>query len=304
MFDCLTHKKEDVGGLFGGGGGGGGGDAGAEAAAAQERANALAIEETRRQFDITQGNIQPFITAGQKQLKNLQRGTTPGALDRRLGRIFSGENFQNLQEERTRALQGQLSAGGLTRSGTALEEAANIPTDLGFQIEQLLTGRRESLAGIGQSGAVNLGSLGAQSAGNISSLLQSSGQAQSSGILADQQASAASQQQSAQNILTVGGGIASAFADPIKKAASAIGSFFFSDPSLKENIEQIGEARDLKLYQWDWIEKTNGTMIEGCGTIGFMADEVKEKYPQHVYDFSGFMVIDYPALFDELEEAA
>jgi len=42
-------------------------------------------------------------------------------------------------------------------------------------------------------------------------------------------------------------------------------------------------------------------MIEKCGTIGFMADEVEKLYPQHVNEYWGLMVIDYPALLDELD---
>jgi hypothetical protein len=190
-----------------------------------------------------------------------------------------------LISERQRALQGQLAAGGLTRSGTALEEAAAIPTDLGSQIEQMLSGRTSALAGSGQNAAAQLGAFGADASSSLAGIQQQSGQAISSGILADQQARA----QASQNFLNTAG---------------TIGSIFFSDPALKENVEEIGETGGLKIVQWDWIEKTKGTMIEGCGTIGFMADEVKEVYPQHVYEFGGFMMIDYPALLDELEEAA
>jgi hypothetical protein len=371
--------------------GGGGGDA----AAAEIAANEAAQAEIRRQFDITQGNLDPFLQAGTQALPAQQAQATLGGLDdffnqlfgttsgtttaapqfeqvlnpaftsfndeqarlqeliaggtttapdgaggpfggfesigdmgmaRRLGisapttstlnaqaqqaqnqlSALGGSPEQFLQQqvqpqfsgggglqqalgglisERQRALQGQLAAGGLTRSGTALEEAAAIPTDLGFQIEQMLSGRTSALAGSGQNAAAQLGAFGADASSSLAGIQQQSGQAISSGILADQQARA----QASQNFLNTAG---------------TIGSIFFSDPALKENVEEIGETGGLKIVQWDWIEKTKGTMIEGCGTIGFMADEVKEVYPQHVYEFGGFMMIDYPALLDELEEAA
>lgn len=262
--------------------GGSGEDAAFGASAAEIAAQDRAIAEIRRQFDITQGNVDPFIQAGQSQLPGLQQGATVGGLDEVLGQIFGSGNFQNLVGERTRSVEGQLSSGGFTRSGTALQEIANVPTDLGFAIEQLLTGRQQSLAGQGQSGAINLGQFGAGASGSIAQLLAQQGVSEGAGILGAQQASA----KGSENLL--------------RTAATALA---FSDPGLKENIEEIGQINDLKLYQWDWKERTKGTMIENYGTIGFMADEVKEIYPHHVYDCCGLMVVDYNPLLNELEAA-
>jgi len=260
----------------------GGGDAGQTGAAAANAAAELQVAELRRQFDVTQQTLAPFIAAGQGQLGALTEGTTVEGLDARLARIFESGAFSSLIGERTGAIEGQLGAGGLTRSGTAIEQAANIPTSLGFEIENLLTGRSQSLVNIGQGTAVNQASLGEQSASQIGQSIAQQGQNLASGLLADQQASA----QALSNTISTGA------------TAAAI---FFSDPVLKENVEQISSIRDLPLYQWDWIPETKGTMIEKCGTIGFMADEVKEKYPQHVNEYCGLMIIDYPALLDEMD---
>lgn len=261
----------------------GGKDSGKKSARAEERANKAAQAEIRRQFDVTQENLSPFLEAGQEQLPVLQDRTTVGGLDEILGEIFGSENFQNLRGERTRAVQGQLSAGGLTRSGTGLQEAARVPTDLGFQLEQLLTGRSQQLVGSGQNAAARLGAFGQNASSQIAGLSQATGQAQSSGALADQQAKS---QGTAQTI----GAIAS------------VAAMFFSDPNLKDNIEVVGNINGLNICQWDWKPETQGTMIAECGTVGFMADEVKEHYPQHVYDVYGFMMIDYPALLDDLDK--
>ena len=59
-------------------------------------------------------------------------------------------------------MQGQLGAGGQFRSGNALTAAAAIPTDLGLQLENLLTQRSAGLSGGGQQAALGLGGLGAQ----------------------------------------------------------------------------------------------------------------------------------------------
>ena len=87
-------------------------------------------------------------------------------------------------------------------------------------------------------------------------------------------------------------------------AASGIASLFssFSDPRLKENVEKIGEINKLNLYQWDWIPETEGTLVEHLPTIGFLTTEVKEHYPDYVFEFSGYDAISYDALLNKLSE--
>jgi hypothetical protein len=262
--------------------GGGGSQVGTPAASQANIFSQKAIDELRRQFDVSREDISPFVEAGIGSLGQVVQGTTPTGLDERLGEIFGTETFQNLVGERQRAVEGQLGAAGLTRSGTALQEAANIPTDIGLAIEGLLSNRAANLAGTGQTAALGGAQLGAGASTNIANLLQQQGQNVASGILTDAQAQAAGAQNLV-NLTTTAAGI------------------FFSDPALKENIQVISQIGDLQLYRWDWIAGATGTMIEKCGTTGFMADEVQEKYPQHVGEFCGLMVIDYPALLSELE---
>lgn len=237
--------------------------------------NAAATAELRRQFNQTRSDLLPFIEAGERQLPVLESRATIEGLDAVLSQIFNSENFQTLRDERINAAEGVLASGGLIRSGTALEEVAAIPTDLGFAIESLLTGRSQSLAGQSNTTATNLGQIGASNSQAIANLTQSHGNniSQTRG-------------QAGQNFLNT---------------AATAASIFFSDPSLKENVEEIGEIDGLKVYQWDWIEKAKDTMIGTCSNIGFMADEVKKKLPQYVYNYCGFMIIDYDALTEHLE---
>lgn len=258
-----------------------GDDSGEDAAAAANLASNKQIEELQRQFDVTQANISPFIEAGAGALGTQIDAATIGGLDERLGQITNTNVFGNLVDERSRAVQGGLAAGGLNRSGAGLQSLANVPQDIALQIENMLSGRTTQLAGSGQNAAVGLGSLGQQSSQSIGSALAQQGQNISSGILADQQSNA----QGTQNLISTG---------------ATAASIFFSDPRLKENVEQISEIGDLGVYQWDWIEGAKGTIIEACQTIGFMADEVEEKYPHHVSEFGGFMVVNYENLLDEL----
>lgn len=256
------------------------GGAGKDAARAQEKFNAQAIEELRRQFNITQENFQPFIDAGTGALPQVIEGTTAEGLDARLARIFDTDTFGALRDERERSVQGQLAAGGLTRSGQGIETLADVPQDIGLALEGLLTGRSTNLAGSGQSAVAGLGGLGAQNAQSIAGILQDTGRARSSGIVTDAGAQAAG----TQGLLNAG----------LSAAA------FFSDPRLKKNIEQVGRVCDLRIYEWEW--DTASDLVKKCVPYGFMADEVELKYPQHVFEFAGLKVIDYEYLMLELEE--
>lgn len=260
-----------------------GGDSGAAGANAANAASAREIAELRRQFDITQENLNPFIEAGTGQIGEQVNASTIAGLDERLAQIFSTDTFGSLVDERERGVRGQLAAGGLTRSGTGVQAIAAVPQDLGLQIENMLSGRTTQLTGSAQNAASGLGALGQQNSQAIGASLAGQGQSTASGILADQQANAAA----TQGLLSTGA------------AAAAI---FFSDPRLKENIEQVSQIGDLSVYQWDWIRETEDTIVSACQTIGFMADEVEEKYPHHVGEFGGFKVLDYPSLLDELDE--
>lgn len=275
-------------------GGGKGDKAGKRAAEAQVQANDASIAEMRRQFDTTQQNIAPFLQAGQGAVPGVEAGATVGGMDEMLAQIFNSDIFGSLVDERTRAVEGQLAAGGQMRSGLGLQEAARVPTDLGLMLEQMLNGRQTNLMNTGLSAATGLGQLGQNNSANIGNMLSQSGQAMSSGIITDQQAKAQGQQ----NMLNTAATIGSMF-----MSGGGGGLFGFSDPRLKINVEPVADIKGLNVYQWDWTPETKGTLVEGCATIGFMADEVQEKYPQHIHEFGGFMVVDYPALLDELEAA-
>jgi len=283
-------------------------DAGGNAAAVQKQANDEAIAELKRQFGVTQKNIKPFLNAGKGMLPDVIEGTTASGLDSRLANIFNTDIFGSLVDERTRAVEGQLAAGGLTRSGTAINEAADVRSDIALMIEDMLNGRATNLAGSGQNAALGLGSLGAQNSSSIANLLNSSGVAGAEGILTDARSSG----QAGQNGLNLAAAFGGAAVD-----AGGVGSLvsgFFSDPRLKENIEEIGtiyienpnnkeEPLELSLSQWDWVKQTKDTIVSQCPTIGFMADKVKEIFPEYVSEFGGFMMVDYPRLLNRLEAA-
>lgn len=273
-------------------------DAGSDAAAAANVGISKGIKELRRQFDVTQENIAPFLTAGTEALPELQRASTAKGLNERLMEIMSGERFSALSNERERAVRGQLAGAGLNRSGTALEAIAAVPTDIALALEQTLTGRLGNLVGSGQNAASNLGALGAQNAGSIASLFAQQGQNTGSGIISDAQAASAG----IGSLLSGIGSIAGAATKAGGLGALASG-IFFSDPRLKENVEEIARIGDIGLYQWDWIPEIKEMELLDSPPIGFMADEVECVHPELVGEFLGFKVIDYEGVFEELEAA-
>ena len=126
----------------------------------------------------TQGQelLAPYLNAGTSALPALSASATPGGMDDMLSQILNGDNFQSLVDERQRGIQGQLAAGGLTRSGTAMQAAADVPTDLAFQLEGLLNGRNQNLVNQGNNAALS-----------TSSLITGGAEATASGILGNHQ---------------------------------------------------------------------------------------------------------------------
>lgn len=149
------------------------------------------IDEQRAGEDVAAGFQQPFFQEGVNAIGRGREGTTIGGLDARFNRLRDTDLFGSLLGERTKAVQSGLSAGGLTRSGTAVEELAGVPTELLLELENMLTQRatrrREGDLNRGFAAGSNLTNLRARGG-----VLR--GEAQSSGIITDAQAKAAQTQ--------------------------------------------------------------------------------------------------------------
>jgi len=232
-------------------------NAGSRAAAAENKFTQLGIDQ-----------LSPFTEAGAAQLPGLAAGATVGGLDERIAELLSSDTFGSLIGGRERAVQGQLAAGGLTRSGLGLQSAAAVPQELALQLEQMLTGRSQGLANTG---------LGA--AGGVADLFRNQGEAVSSGIVTDAETSAA-------------------FGSNIANLAAGI---FFSDERLKENVIEVANVDGLAVVEWDWIPQTKDTIIAGCPNIGFLAQDVKARYPEFVGEYAGWLFVDYENLMRKLQ---
>lgn len=161
------------------------------AAGAQVDASQAAIDEQRRQFDITQGNLQPFQDAGVGALGQQQALLGLGGADAQQAAFDAFENSPGQQFLRDRAqknlLRNSSAIGGL---GGGNVRSALVQQGVGFAQQDFNNqfGRLGQLAGQGRSAATSIGQFGSQSAANIGNQLSSQGQVRASGILGAQQA--------------------------------------------------------------------------------------------------------------------
>jgi hypothetical protein len=185
-------------------------EAGQAAAGVQSGAALAGIEESRRQFDLNRGDLEPRIEGGnqafsaQQALLGLQGGA---AQDEAYGNIQESAGQRFLRDRQQRALlRNSAAIGGLGGGNvrTALQEQA-----VGFAQQDIQNqfGRLGQLAGQGQNAANTSGQLGAQSAGQIANLQANQGAAQASGILAPTTANTAVTNQ----LLQLGGAAAGAY---------------------------------------------------------------------------------------------
>jgi len=254
-------------------------EAAKKAAAIQEASAQAGIAEQRRQFDVTQESFKPFREAGvsaleqQQSLLGLsgeeaQQAAFAGLVD------SPGQKFLRDRQERALVRNAAATGGGLGGNvKTALQQQA-----VGFAQQDLQNqfGRLGQLAGQGQSATTSLGQFGAQASGNIQRGLSESGQARASGILGQQQARAQQQQQQT-------------------GLAATVGSFFLSDPKLKDDVEKIGVANGFNWYTWTWNALANKIGLFG-DSWGVMADQVKAIKPELITEKNGYMMVNYSGL--------
>jgi hypothetical protein len=252
----------------------------------ERRSIEAGINETRRQYNETRANLAPFLTAGQNAIPRLRHATSFSGLDDRLDMIMDGDTFGDLVGSRRREAEGHLARSGLRRSGAGVSQAADIPSDLALALEQMMYGREFNLVGTGQNAAAGLGSIGANAAGSIANARAAQGASKAKGINYGRQ------------LMTQG---YNTEFDQNMRMFDSFSSIFFSDERLKENMEPIGSIGELTLYEWDWRDGISD--IVGKMSIGFSAQEVKERLPQFVREIHGFLAIDYPGLLDYLKEA-
>lgn len=276
-----------------------GADAAEDAARLQAGAAGAGIEEQRRQFDITTGQLtaaeqanraalDPFAQAGLSALQQQQALLGLGTPEQQQAAFASlsespGQRFVRERAEkatlRNAAATGQLGGGGVKA------ELARLGAGFASQLENQQFNRLAQLSGQGLSAASGIGSgaigtaarqgqFGSQLAGNVSNLLGQQSQARASGILGAQQA----QTDQFGNLISLGT------------------SSLFSDKKLKENIKKIGVVNGFNWYSWTWNKLAEKIGLHGDST-GVIANEVKEVKPKLVTkNKNGYLMVNYSGL--------
>lgn len=144
-------------------------------------ATGSALDEQRRQFDLTRGDFAPWRAAGERALTSLEGDISrmPTAEE-----VMAEPGYQFGLSEGQRALDRKIAALGGRASGAALKAATRYGTDYAtagynaaYQRRQDRLNRLASLAGLGQTATGSSAMAGQNSANAISSLISNQGDA-------------------------------------------------------------------------------------------------------------------------------
>lgn len=144
---------------------------------AQTDANALAIAEQKRQFDLTRADQLPFLQTGYKANDQIS-----AALSGDLSGFQSSPDYQFRQQEGTRTIGNSFAARGGAFSGNALKALTQYNSNLAAGEYGDWWNRRQGVISGGQQTANNLAVTGQNNANNIAALYQNSGEARASGV--------------------------------------------------------------------------------------------------------------------------
>lgn len=143
------------------------------ASRAQTRAADGTIAEQRRQFDVTQQNMAPWMEAGRNALGRLQ---DPNAFQ-------SDPGYNFIRSEGMRGIERSAAARGGAFSGNALRALSQFNNGLASQDFGNWWNRQAGLAGVGQAATTNLGQFGANASTNIGNAMMGAGEARASGVM-------------------------------------------------------------------------------------------------------------------------
>jgi hypothetical protein len=161
--------------------------AASQASAAQTAANDAGIAETRRQFDLVQKNLQPFMDSGTQSntmLSALLGLSGNPAQANAISGIENSAQFGSLVRNGENAILSNASATGGLRGGNTQAALAQFRPDMLSSLIEQQIGRLQSGQAVGANAAAGIGTAAQNSGSSIANLLQQSGAAQAGGALA------------------------------------------------------------------------------------------------------------------------
>lgn len=259
-------------------------NAASSAAGAQTQAAQAGIDEQRRQFDMVQQLLKPYVEVGTPALAQQRALAGLGSPEEQkaaIAAIEGGAGYQAQVKAGEESLLQRASATGGLRGGNIQAALAQFRPQMLQQEIDKQYGRLAGLTSLGQQSAAGVGTAGMQTGARVSGLYGDIGAAQAGSELAQGKATAGlfnlpAQFLGAQYGATAGKtGITPGFGD------------IFSDIRLKKNIQRIGTRPDgLGVYEFEY---TWG----GGRQIGLMAQEVLGIYPDAVGQSGGYLTVDY-----------
>jgi len=163
------------------------GEAAKDAASTQAQASEAGIQEQRRQFDVVQKLLEPYVTGGTKAFEQQQAlvGVQgPEAQRAAIAALEQGPAYQALVEQGETALLQRASATGGLRGGNVQAALAQFRPQLLSQLIEQQYGQLGGLAKYGQASAAGTGAAAQESGANIASLLAYQGAAQANAQIA------------------------------------------------------------------------------------------------------------------------
>lgn len=157
------------------------------AADAQVRSTEMQIEESRRQFDLVQELLEPFVSGGTDAFQQMMTlaGMDGGQAEREAVRdILESQQYKAAVQEGEEAILANASATGGLRGGNTAAALAQFRPQILSQLTDQRYQRLGGLAQMGQSSAAGVGSAAQATGAQVSSALGTQGQAVAGAALA------------------------------------------------------------------------------------------------------------------------
>lgn len=301
----------------------GAGEAAREAAGLQSSAAGAGIDEQRRQFDITtgqltaaeqanrealqsgqqqqQGALDPFAQAGVGALQQQQALLGLGTQEQQQAAFASFNESPGQQFLRSRGQKALLrNASAIGGIGGGNVRSALVEQGTGFAQQDFANqfSRLQQLSGQGLSAAqgIGAGALGTAQGIGSGAMNTAARQGQFGSQTAGNISNLLGQQSQARASGILGEQqVKSQFNQQLLQAGgAALGAF--SDKRLKSNIKKVGEFKGVNWYTWDWNELANKIGLSGKSS-GVIANEIEIIKPDLVTrNENGYLMVNYEGL--------
>lgn len=285
---------------------------------AQSQAMAAQASATDQSLQIARENIEFQREVFQYQQTQYEDWkNTFGDLSENLGEYYknltaSDKIVQGLQAESKESQRAQqqlsrdlsqrgISGGGLEAQTLTAMQAQSAQTRAGIRAsaEDQVKAQQLGFLGLGLGQGTQYLGLNTQQAGTIGSAYTSAaGNVLQGGIAQGQIGSAYAQQNLAgsygntQGLMDAAGNILGGMAS----------AGIFSDIRLKKNIVKTKTFNGINIYKWEWNDIAKELGVSNQPTVGVIAQEILEIYPEVIKEDRGYYTVNYPKLLEVISE--